>query len=73
MGIVDTLVKTAISGRASTAYKVGGKPSGIPFDVKLSLDQDFKKTVIKGVTIFTGGVCLGIAAGIIISNSKKKH
>ena len=70
MGMIDNIIRTATTGRAATSYKVGGAPSGIPFDVKLSLDQDFKNTIIKGVTIFSFGVAAGIAIGIIIKKNK---
>lgn len=50
-------------------YVVGGKetPSAIPFDVKLSLDKDFKKTVL----ISVGLISLGIAAGIAIAKRRR--
>jgi hypothetical protein len=72
MGVVDDIIRTAQSGRASTTYKVGEKSTskGLPIDVQLSIDQDFKKTILKGVAIFSGGVALGIAAGFIITKSK---
>jgi hypothetical protein len=72
MSVVDEIIKTAQSGRAATTYKVGSKSGnkGLPIDVQLSIDQDFKKTIFKGVAIFSGGVALGIAAGFIITKSK---
>jgi hypothetical protein len=53
-------------------YTVGAKDDGkgLPFDVTLSLDADFKKTIIKAVTIGAVGIGLGIAAGIFISKRR---
>ncbi len=68
MGVIDTIKKAATSGRIPYTYKVGekgGKP--MPFDVKLSIDADFKKTVIKSVTIFSLGIAAGIVAGFVIT------
>lgn len=74
--IIDTLKKKAsdaIAKKTAYNYKVGTKDSGggIPFSVKLSIDEDFKKAVIKSVTIFSIGVGAGIAAGIVIRKVKK--
>lgn len=73
MPIVDDIIRTAQSGRASTVYKVGEKSTskGIPFDVQLSIDQEFKKTLLKGVGIFSIGVFAGIATGIVVSKIAK--
>jgi hypothetical protein len=56
------------------SYTVGGKSSGnnIPVELTLKLDPDFKKTVIKGATILSIGIGLGIASGIVISNNNKR-
>jgi hypothetical protein len=74
MPVIDLIknIGTSIrSGRIPYNYKVGSKSkSSLPVDVKLSLDQDFKKTIVKSVTIFAVGTALGIAAGIVISKSK---
>lgn len=73
MSVIENIIRTAQTGRASTTYKVGEKStsSGIPFDVKLSLDEDFKNTIIKGVSIFSLGVAAGITAGIAIKKSRR--
>ena len=54
-------------------YMVGGKEEGkgLPVDVRLSLDAEFKRTIIKSVFIGSAGIALGIAAGIVISESDK--
>lgn len=70
---IDTATSIVKNKRIPYNYIVGEKSSGsLPFDVKLSLDPDFKKTIIKSVTILSIGIGLGTLAGIVISNSKKK-
>jgi hypothetical protein len=72
MSVINTIKKVATSGRIPYTYKVGepaGKP--MPFDVKLSIDPDFKKTIIKGITIFSGGLALGIFAGFVFTSKSK--
>lgn len=56
-------------------YIVGGKSDGkaLPVDVRLSLDPDFKKTIIKSVSIAAIGIGAGIAAGIAISEATKRR
>lgn len=73
MGVVDQIIKTAQEGRASTVYKVGEKSAskGIPFDVQLSIDKDFKNTLLKSVGIFSAAVAAGICTGIVISKIAK--
>lgn len=63
--ITDVLLKKAIP----YTYKIGSKTgeSGIPMNVKVSIDTDFKKTVIKGISILSGGIALGIIAGFLIT------
>ncbi len=70
----DQIKKTVQGGRLPYNYKVGEKSTGgaLPFDVKLSIDQDFNKAVTKWVTIGFAGVGLGIAAGIVIAKVIKK-
>jgi hypothetical protein len=56
-------------------YVVGapkGENKGIPVEVKLSLDPDFKRTLVKSVIIASTGIALGIGAGIVISDMNKK-
>jgi len=67
------IVNTAATGRVPYNYVVGAKDTGkgLPFDVKLSIDPDFKNTLIKGVSIFSGGVALGIIAGFAIKKARK--
>jgi len=64
------IVNTITSQRIPANYTVGGTSKGVPFDVKLSIDPDFKKTIIKGVTIFSGGVAIGIIAGFAIKKAR---
>lgn len=54
---------------------VGGKPtksSGVPVDVKLAIDPEFKKTLITVVGILSVGIGAGIATGIVISKARKR-
>jgi hypothetical protein len=69
MAVLDIL-KT---GRIPYNYKVGSPSSGkpMPFDVKLSIDPDFKRTIIKCVTIGTIGLGIAVATGIVLSKRKK--
>lgn len=64
------LKKILATKRIPYNYKVGEKSGPIPFDVKLSLDADFKKTLITSVAIFSIGVGLGVLAGFVITKSK---
>jgi 3-phosphoglycerate kinase len=54
-------------------YVVGGKDSGMNFNVKLSLDPDFKKTILKGVGIFSFALASGIATGIVVAEARKNN
>jgi hypothetical protein len=71
MPLVNTVKTLVKNKRIPYNYKVGEKSSAMPFDVKLSIDQDFKKTLLKAVSIFSLGVAGGIATGIVISKFKK--
>jgi hypothetical protein len=63
MSVIGNILKNT-----TIPYTVGGKDaSPIPLNVKLSIDPDFKKTVL----IATGILGLGIGLGIGIINAKK--
>jgi hypothetical protein len=54
-------------------YKVGAPSSpssGLPFNVKLSIDPNFQKTIVTVASIIAGGVALGTAVGIFIAKRK---
>lgn len=72
MGKVD-LKNTIAKATQGYTYTVGAKDSGggIPFNVKLALDTDFKKTLLKAVGIFSIGVAGGIAVGIALKAKPK--
>jgi hypothetical protein len=75
--ILDTIkknIKDAVAKKATYNYKVGEKDTGggIPFSVRLSIDPDFKKTVLMSVGIFSAGVAAGIATGIYLKSRNRK-
>ncbi len=70
---LKNLITQAASLVPQQKYVVGekSKSSGIPLNVQVSIDKDFKNTLIKGIAILSLGVAAGTAAGIIISSNKK--
>lgn len=59
---VQQILNAAIQKRIPTTYTVGGKQSsGIPMDIRLSLDPDFKKTVLIGTSMLSLGIAVGLA------------
>ena len=68
------LLKTITSGRIPYDYIVGGKDtgksSGVPIDVKLSVDKDFAKVLVKSVSIIAVGIGLGVVAGMAITKKR---
>lgn len=75
MSVIDNVKNIIKNKSVPYNYVVGQKSTGsspIPFDVKLSIDPDFKKTVIKVGSIFSVGIALGIAAGIYSSKKRSK-
>lgn len=69
MANVLDIIKT---GRLPYNYKVGEKSSGkpLPFDVKLSIDPQFRKTVLQSVGMLAGGIALGTIAGFLLTKKK---
>lgn len=55
-------------------YVVGSKSesSGLPVNVKLSVDPDFKKALIKMAAIFTIGIGTGVAVGIAVAKKRSR-
>jgi hypothetical protein len=49
--------------------QTGGK--ALPFDVKLSIDQNFNKAVTKWVTITSLGIAGGIVIGFLASKKRR--
>lgn len=65
--------KPNILQRLPYNYIVGGKDTApIPFDVKLSLDADFKKTVVKSSLIFASGIAFGMGLNALLSYAAKR-
>lgn len=54
-------------------YVVGAPDSKtpIPFDVKLSLDKEFQKTILKSAFIFSGGILTGMALNAVLQGALK--
>lgn len=57
------VLTTAASGRIPYNYVVGGpsSSSGVPVDMRLSLDPDFKKTILKGVAMLSASIVIATA------------
>lgn len=55
-------------------YVVGSKTasSGLPVNVKVSIDPDLKKSLFKIAAMFTVGVGIGVAVGVACSKPKTK-
>jgi hypothetical protein len=52
-------------------YTVGGKSSpGLPVDVRLKLDPQMEKTILKTAGIVAGGLAIGVAVGLIVTHRK---
>lgn len=68
---IDNLINAVIP----YTYKVGEKSSGagLPVKVTLALDPDFKKTLIKGLAIFSISVGVGVAVGVAVAKPKKSR
>lgn len=71
MSVIDQIKAVAKNGRIPYTYKVGEKSKGMPFDVKLSVDADFKKAITKWVSIASAGIAGGIIAGFFLTRKKK--
>jgi hypothetical protein len=68
MNLLNTILNPTIP------YTVGSKSSsgGIPVNVNLNLDKDFKNTIYKTAGIISLGIAFGIFAGVVYSKTKGK-
>ena len=64
------LVKNIIPAQEVIVGGKSSKSSGVPIDVKLKLDPEFSKTLVKVSGILALGIGLGIASGIVISKKR---
>jgi hypothetical protein len=66
MNLLQTLLTPTVP------YTVGSKSSGIPVNVNLQIDPNFKRVVYNTAGIISLGILAGILAGVIYNKKKGK-
>lgn len=72
--MATTLEKLIASVIPSQNIVVGGKTvkqsAGIPVDVRISLDPEFGKTLVKGAAFLSFGIAVGMIGREVVRKSK---